>query len=104
MAAAIMVDLAEHWCSVKRTRRKVVRITTALVAWRAAGATVLQGGTMKKFLSLIGLALCSCGSDPGYTIIDRPSAIASEPQATKPESPEAPRKTVIALQTCADHF
>ncbi len=55
-------------------------------------------------VGVLGLALCDCGSDPGYTVIDRPSVIASEPQATKPESPEAPRKTFIALQTCADRY
>lgn len=60
---------------------------------------------MKKLLSsFVATALLGCGSDPGYTVISRPSVVDSEARATDSASPEAPRETVVALQTCVDHY
>jgi hypothetical protein len=66
---------------------------------------------MRKRLwaGVVGLALCSCGSDPGYEPSygggsTATSFFASEPRGATSASPEAPRETVTAMQTCADRL
>jgi len=60
---------------------------------------------MKKLLSsAVVLTLFGCGSDPGYSVISRSNDTLSEARTTTPESPEAPRETIVALQTCVDHY
>lgn len=65
---------------------------------------------MRKRLwaGIVGLALCSCGSDPGYEPSYSGSArhndVLSQPRALAAPSPEAPRETVEALQTCVDRL
>jgi hypothetical protein len=60
-------------------------------------------------LVAVAVALCSCSADPGYEPRYEPQQSlphiipeAAQLQTTK--SPEAPRKTVVALQVCADRY
>jgi hypothetical protein len=71
---------------------------------------------MKRTLSsLVGLSLLlgfGCGSDPGYELVyvrSSPNISAPEdrpdlPRANVMASIEAPRKTVVALQQCAERY
>lgn len=62
---------------------------------------------MKRLLGLV-VALCSCSADPGYEPRYEPHESQSSPEVALPKttakSIEAPRKTVVALQGCADRF
>jgi hypothetical protein len=75
------------------------------------GMGELREVLMRKRLwaGVVGLALCSCGSDPGYEPSygggsTAKSFFASEPRASTSPSPEAPRETVEAMQSCADRL
>ena len=62
---------------------------------------------MRRLLSVF-VALCGCSADPGYEPRYEPHESHSSPEAAQPptttKSIEAPRKTIVALQACADKF
>jgi hypothetical protein len=63
----------------------------------------------KLLLSLIGLVLFACGgaaTEPSYSYTGNtsPEVLIPEQQSRRSSSPEAPRKTVVELQTCADRL
>ncbi len=60
---------------------------------------------MKKAVcSLVAVALCSCSADPGYEPRYEPHVTSGAALPQTIASSEAPRKTVIALQVCADRY